>query len=137
VEGGWELAADGRECTGDFVTSEKNQKIYPIKGGYIAAAGASTTIFEVIDWLNNGEDPSAKPKSKKFSAIIIKHGHAYWMDSELYPVEYDGDYAAEGHGWMFAWAALELGKTAKEAIKFASKFSVYTGGKIHSVIVRD
>lgn len=138
VKGGWELAADGRECIGDFIISDNNQKIFQIKGGFIAVSGESVSTFKVIDWLNTGGDTTNAPEiSKAFSAIIIKHGHAYWIDQEFYPVEYDGDFAAEGHGWQFAWSALSLGKSPKEAVKHASKFSVFTGGKIHSVTVRD
>ena len=48
---------------------------------------------------------------------------------EHYPVEHN---RAIGSGNRFALAAMDFGKTAKEAVEYAACRDVYTGGKVES-----
>jgi len=44
-------------------------------------------------------------------------------------------FAALGSGWEWAMAAMALGKTAREAVEFAMKYDVFTGGSVESIVI--
>ena len=49
--------------------------------------------------------------------------------------EIQEDFYAGGHGRAFALAAMELGKSPKQAIEIASIYDIYTGGMIQQKII--
>lgn len=66
-------------------------------------------------------------------AVMIENGKAYDVFKEkgvFKQAIIDYNYAM-GSGWKFAVAAMDHGKTAKEAVQYAAKRDIYTGGRIH------
>jgi hypothetical protein len=103
----------------------------------LAASGRSNAIQE---WLADGADPADRPLSEEpFGAIAIriKTGRAYLLNGKrpyLEPIR--AKTLAMGSGSEFATAALDFGKTAVEAIRYASKRDVNTGLGVDSYAVK-
>jgi len=64
-------------------------------------------------------------KGKIYDAAICK-------DDGFWKVEVTGQICARGCGELHAWTAMDLGCSAKEAVKMAIKRDIYTGGKIRT-----
>lgn len=133
------LAADrlallgGRRC--------RVRKIFDCGEYWYAGSGHSDDIIRIAEWITAGLKPSDRPVLEesvasgiavrkadvKAFAVEGKHTVLAWIRERTY---------ATGSGMDYAIAAMSLGKTAREAVLFASKFNAYTGLGVDSVEVK-
>ena len=72
----------------------------------------------------------ASESGKVFVCGIDENGYIFKTEiNDIY------DIYAIGSGCDFAWTAMDMGATAKEAVKIAMKRDVYTGGEVRSLLV--
>jgi len=97
--------------------------------------------IQVQRWLASGADPKDAPR---FDPDQLAAGIAFHLPTQR-PFYVDGtvcglgdcsdQFLAYGSGVDFAISAMAMGKSAPDAVEFASQFDVYTGGGVDSVII--
>lgn len=132
---GKELACDSLLSAGGCVVpSDRVQKVFELPDGRLfAGSGRYAEVLMTFDWLRAGcKEP--KPHLKEMDGIIVSTKGAEYIDDLLRPWPVNARYYAVGSGQDFANVAMELGKTAKQAVAIAMKFDRETGGQIHTFV---
>lgn len=128
------LASDSRMHGDKEYYQDNCKKIFKVGASYIGIAGDVSEGLLFLRWRK--DMTKEKPElTDAFDALEIKDGIAYQWDKYLILLEL-GKTAAIGSGCQFAIAAMECGKTAKEAIEVAKKFDSGTGGKVKAVKIK-
>lgn len=101
-------------------------------GDLIGIAGDSGDLDFMSDYCQGLCDKKDMPDNLDSYIIVCEKrtGKVYIMEEKLKRIDVGESYAI-GSGMQYALAAMECGKTAIEAVKIASKFDPWTGGKIH------
>ncbi|MCK5886915.1 MAG: hypothetical protein KAG70_10535, partial [Alcanivorax sp.] len=126
------IAVDGRTRTGNVINTESAKKWVERDGELWFFCGAVSDREKFIDHF---KDPN--PKKQEFeleaSAIVVRDSKVFYC-----VIEHDGSpCAAEidyddnmGSGGLFAMAALDHGKSVREAVEYAITRDSGSGGKI-------
>lgn len=137
------IAWDGRMFAADSLYSSGTtvvysaKKIYRLHDGCICAcAGDRGESILFVNWYEAGHLLDQKPVLKDFYAMIVspKHGAVEYFD-KIVPVPHKGK-CTGGSGWKWAKAAMDFGCDARDAVKYAAKNDLLTGGRIYCVMVR-
>lgn len=137
ITGGWEIASDSQEtiegidsgdiklpCQKLFVFNRAGHKLV------VATAGDSGAGLAFIKHIVESS-PYEVDKSRGFECLVVgQDGKLLLYDEDLLPTEITLPFYAIGTGRMAAFAAMEHGATAKEAVETAAKYDPYTGGRI-------
>ncbi len=130
-----EIAVDSRFTRGEMISTDRGNKIFKKKGITFILAGASDTYQRLVDmWLSGELD-----KSVDCHAFVVSGGLVY-----SYGLDGDGEISSElisenltkGSGDLWALAAMDHGKSAKDAVKYAMTRDIYSGGRVRVVKVR-
>ena len=134
------LAADTRsvcECTPIRVS-----KLFRIGHLVYAGVGNLAECHVIAAWLAAGAPPSDRPRCEDDGRcgllLDLRTGEASRLigKAQVIQIPILEPFEAMGSGSQFALAAMALGKTAVEAVKFAMRFDVFTGGPVESVRVK-
>ena len=138
------LAADSRLTTGSTIVASHYNKVRKLDDGRIVAAvGNVAKHDDYIKQLASGEIHNNKLDDDGTDAIIVLYEdrlEAHYNDGII--IYGLNEFYAFGSGSTAALAAMHMGLTAIESVKFASKLDVYTndvvlamrfGGKVVSV----
>lgn len=139
------IAWDGKNLAADTLVGldgsvyEYKTKIEVVKTAFetyqFASCGQSQDAYIFIEWLKSGMKDNRPHVSEGFCAIlIINHKQVYQVEHKLF-LEHIAGKTAIGSGWMWAKAALDLGKNAIEAVEYAITKDLYSGGEVHSISV--
>jgi len=127
------------------VYDDNHVKLFKDIGEYKAVVGAGDAqeIMDTLDMLREvpfeifrtleAEDPK-EPIFKGSTILAVVDGREseeLWLLQGAKSILMDKQWAF-GSGGEFALAAMDLGQTAQQAVKFASKRDLFTGGKIQS-----
>lgn len=123
------ITADGAICSDDF------SKVIINGLGTWVLCGRNDD-YEILPTLKIGDNIG---RELNCTAMLVKNGVVV-----LALTEEDGRYTespvtyndAQGSGYRFALAALDMGKSAKEAIEYAMTRDIYTGGKVQVIDVK-
>lgn len=126
-----QIAVDGRTTRSDIVCSDNSEKFRFVDGQVWFFTGIAGDQQLLVDWFTAGKDkPALVPEcealviidGKVYSNMVAEHGvscqHELKFDESI------------GSGSKFALAALDHGKSAKEAVEYAATRDIYSGGKI-------
>ena len=125
------VAADSRMTQNDIILSDSFDKIIVREGATFALAGQPGDYEAAIDaFLTN-----RKTKNLIISGVVFYLGDIYGIgcDEEegFWKEKFDANTPyASGSGKTYALTAMDMGASAKEAVKMAIKRDVYSGGKI-------
>lgn len=128
------MACDGRATNqhGHIVDSG-SQKIIRLKNGdLLGAAGDAADLHKLASFWNSTDSDERFPYIDATTAAILvsrKSGLITYMNSSG-PSSLDTDYHSIGSGSAFALSAMDLGKSAIEAVRFATTRDIFSGGKI-------
>lgn len=122
------IAVDGRAQMADVILTDSAIKWLRQDDELWIFCGL-TADFEDLAKLKHNDKPDVLPDCE---ALMVKQGKVYLVSfNQGYCCYTECQYnIAKGSGWKFALAALQLGKTAVEAVSLASTLCVYTGGVI-------
>ncbi len=123
---GCTLAADTRITEGTLI--QRGQKLFRLSDGRLfAGAGDLESIHVVVEYLESETDD--KPDGlENFTALLIDtDGRAWRLESRLVPMPVLEPYAAIGSGQPYALMAMELGRSAREAVELACRFDASSG----------
>jgi ATP-dependent protease HslVU (ClpYQ) peptidase subunit len=129
------LAGDTRVTEGRLVHPEKARKVHRLRNGCLfGAAGTSSSIAILKRALARNEK---QPKAPDVDALcIMPNGDIlYWCGKVWEKI--DAPFVAIGSGKKFAYGALQVGATAREAVRAACKLEKHTGGPIHTVKLKE
>ena len=124
-----QVAIDSRVTGKGLILSDKEIKYKENDKGLWFFSGAVADNSQLMELVHN-DKPDIEPGCQAF---LVKDGACHL-------VLFNGDYCAIsknnynhslGSGGDFALAALDFGKNAKEAVKYAMTKDCYSGGKIN------
>lgn len=127
------IAVDSRRTCGSVITSDKTNKIQKVCGLVFVLCGTVSDKGLFIDMYVNGSESNVIPD---ITGYVIDNGTAYLCHvnengvMQKYELEHND---AIGSGEQFALSAMDFGKNAKEAVKYAMTRDTITGGKIREV----
>lgn len=126
-----ELATDSRVTAGDMIVSDNRKKVHRLKDGSIVAWSGSVQDAERL--LRAMRRGATIPKLDEISALHLKtDGSLYEYEGAVW-VKQDPGYYATGSGMPYAFAAMDAGASAKEAIRIAIKRDANSGGRVQSL----
>ncbi len=123
---GCTLAADTRITEGTLI--QRGQKLFRLSDGRLfGGAGDLESIHVVVEYLESEADD--KPDGlENFTALLIDtDGRAWRLESRLVPMPVLGPYAAIGSGQPYALMAMELGRSAREAVELGCRVDAQGG----------
>ena len=123
-----QIALDSRTCAVGDIINDKSNKFLKKDGDLWVYTGLACEIDRLTK-LKHGDKFEGK---LDLSAFVVKDGRVYYAgvhDGQMCFDERDfNDHL--GSGGYFAYCALDFGKTAKEAVKYAITKDCYSGGKV-------
>lgn len=132
------IAYDGRSTQGDVIIRDDKNKAIRKEGRIFIGFGGVPGIIKIIDtYLDGNIDLPIDA-----NIIVIEKDKTMFqvgVDPDSDPVDCWSNpldkkiHYAWGSGSLHAMTAMDMGATAKEAVKMAMKRDVYTGGKIRSI----
>ena len=131
------IAYDARETSDDIVLSDDVEKCIDRGGIKFLVMGASCDEEALIDAYFQD---LMTVKDLDASAWVVDGGRVHCFsvgDGRTFSYEMDlSNCYAAGSGGAFAYGAMDMGATAKQAVQMAAKRDVYTGGKIKTYKVK-
>lgn len=127
-----EIAYDGRTTRGDTIMNDNSEKMVEQGGVKFFLCGA-TCDHDILISMYFGEKSELVPEA---NAIVIDGGLVYRIgctaDGVFWKCQQDCNDAI-GSGWQFALSAMDFGRSAKQAVKYAATRDSCTGGRISVV----
>jgi len=131
------IAYDGVMLAGDRLANDNGiptqcTKIHVLCEGSTLAGCSGDTQDKVmfLKWIDAGQPADKKPKVEdSFRAITVERdtGKAFLYEFKLEPVLIEDDFYAIGSGRDFAWTAMSMGMSARDAVNKAAEFDIFTG----------
>jgi ATP-dependent protease HslVU (ClpYQ) peptidase subunit len=130
-----ELATDSRVTAGDMIVSDRRRKVHRLRDGSVVAWSGSVQQAELL--LQAMRKKGMKhPKLDEISALHLKTDGTLWEYEGEAWVKQDPGYYATGSGSPYAFAAMDAGASAKDAVRIAIKRDANSGGKVQSLKLR-
>lgn len=126
------IAFDGRVTSNGFICTDQDIKWMKDGEDYWFFAGSICDRERFIKYIK-AKDPDPPRWEIDCSAFLVRAGKVYQclVSEKGEPTISELSYSdAIGSGWIFALAALDLGKTTKGAILYAMTRDTGTGGKV-------
>lgn len=123
-----EIAYDSRQCMGNFIATDNASKIMITDHGVFFLSGSVPDC----EFLANNYPQIARDNSTAYGLAVFD-GAVYWISNDngiTAAVECEYEFTA-GSGEAYAQAALDFGKSAKEAVEYAMTRDCKTGGEVH------
>jgi ATP-dependent protease HslVU (ClpYQ) peptidase subunit len=128
------LAADSALTCG--TTLGAATKLLRMRGVAYGFAGDFAAIRQFIDAVSAGHDPLKIRIKGQFDCLMLRPEGCYLMQSNSYPILWEGEFWAIGTGSDYALGAMATGATAKRAVQIASIFDPNTAPPIQWAQVR-
>lgn len=133
------LAADRMMVIGGLKVTSR--KLFDLSPYVYAASGSAAEASVIAEWLRAGADPARGPAFEEASCygIVVRRADVavfYVMGKKVQLVPVFDEFVGCGSGQDLALAAMALGKTADQAVTFASRFNAFTGMGVDSVRIR-
>lgn len=124
------VAADTLILMNDTILQEPVDKVFKLSNGnLIGCAGNYVDLLLFFDYLEGVTDEKSLEGVQERSSLIYvdKEGISLYDSGHLIPV---GKVGAYGSGSQFAYSALLMGASPREAVEVACKLDPYSGGEI-------
>lgn len=128
------IAVDSRMTSDDIVQSDKFEKWLTGESGDIYfIVGCVSDAKRLMEAVESGCDEMDDTNAVQANLVRVSGEPCIiGVDSGFlfYDKLDDAEFRALGTGQHFALAALDLGKTAKQAVEYAMTRDIYSGGKV-------
>ena len=130
------IAYDSRQTRGEIISSDNVEKSIVKDGVTFILSGRLDDISAIIkSWF--GEPVDFEPQAY---GLVIDGDGILWecgFNKTMIAIKYNtSEHYAFGSGDLHAITAMDMGASAKEAVKMAIKRDVYTGGKVRTIKVK-
>ncbi len=124
------IAVDGRKTMNGIVSNDTDNKITVNELGAWITTGAVCDIVDFVKLKKN--DTYNKDVKLEVSGLLVSDGIVYYvfMADGIFCQEEINHNFTLGSGSQFATAAMDHGKSAKEAVKYAITRDIYSGGRV-------
>lgn len=140
------LSADSRAYSGDKHPIGNKCKLYRLANGTLVGCSSSVvgapSLF--VQWLNSlGPDLDCSTatceEAHGVQALVIQPDGSvfYWQDGVTFTGPLEADFYAIGSGEQYAYGAMMMGATAKEAVEVAIVADQWTGGKATTLTLKE
>ena len=130
-----EIAMDSRASRGGMVVTDKFVKMFESKGVKFFMAGLPADVKVLMEMY---EDPEIMGLPE-VECLVLDGGKVYSVcpseEGTLSILECTFD-CSIGSGGEWALAALDFGRTTRQAVKYATTRDLYSGGKISVIKVK-
>jgi hypothetical protein len=131
------MAGDGRETIQNddhsswYTLQDRCRKVIKLKDGRLfGGAHGSESIVRLEDALRKGLHP---PKLEDIAGLLVDtKGHMWLFEGNIWQ-RVKGRYYSVGSGSIIAFAAMDAGATAIEAVTIAARRDPFSGGKVTAV----
>jgi len=133
-----EIAVDSRTSRNSTIMSDKKNKIITVDGVSYIGCGDVDDIEELVGVLAGKLDVDSV-KTNTAEVIWFNKGEVFriaFNDGEGVWSQASRINDAIGSGSDWAMAAMDFGRSAKDAVKYAMTRDMYTGGKIRVIKVK-
>ena len=129
------IAVDSRSTRGREITTDSSCKTITNELGMWVLCGSPSDYKDFVSLVRN--DIFNKDVELDVSGLLVRDGCVYsvFMDDGIFNEEPLSSNYSCGSGRDFSTAAMDFGKSAEDAIKYAMTRDVYTGGKIQVIDV--
>ena len=131
-----EIAVDSRTTAGDTIVSDTTNKVDVVDGKTFITSGTVGEDIKLIEAYLSNSDQNIFLDA---NAIVIDKGEVFKIgmteENGLWVNRLNYSFAM-GNGWQWAMAAMDFGKTAKQAVEYAKTRDIYTGGKVRVIKVK-
>jgi len=136
------IAASSNELAmaGDSLAADENEirtpvvKVFRSRGCLVGFAGEYYAGHIFLEWFDRHAKRKLRPSPSDvgdFTGIVLDpDGRIFTCDNHFVLVQESMDFYAIGSGAAFALSALDLGLSVEESINHASKFDIFTGGRV-------
>lgn len=132
------MSGDGRETSegpneSALVIRDNCKKVFKLADGRLfGASKGSEDIERLYRALQNGDE--LFPVLADVNGLLIDTDGKMWLyEGTIWQPLEDVEYYAIGSGSIYAFAAMDMGASAEEAVLVGTKRDPYSGGKISSV----
>lgn len=131
-----EIAVDSRMMMGNFIESDDYIKMISVGNRKFFLAGELADIQMIARCYPNNLEYEINQSSHGF---VVENGIIKYIYTNGLKIKetHQTNSSAVGSGFEFAIAALDMGKTTYEAVKYAATRDSYTGGKIRIYNIKD
>jgi ATP-dependent protease HslVU (ClpYQ) peptidase subunit len=130
------LATDSRVTAGDMIVSDRRKKVHRLRDGSIVAWSGSVQQAELLLRAMRKKGVQS-PKLTEIAALHLRADGSLWEYEGEAWVKQDPGYYATGSGSPYAFAAMDAGASAKDAVRIAIKRDANSGGKVQSLKLKD
>jgi ATP-dependent protease HslVU (ClpYQ) peptidase subunit len=125
-----EIAYDSRNTSGNDIHTDKAIKMIKRNGKVYFTSGR---VSDYIDFIDDFEPRKQAIDNLECMMFMAEEGLVYWLtiDNGIYTKTLCQCNDVIGSGYPFAIAAMDFGKTAKEAVEYAMTRDCKTGGKVN------
>jgi 20S proteasome alpha/beta subunit len=116
-----------------MIVSDKRRKVHRLRDGSIVAWSGSVQDAELLLQAMRKTAKVTHPKLQEISALHLRTDGSLWEYEGEAWVKQDPGYYATGSGSPYAFAAMDAGASAREAIRIAIKRDANSGGKVQSL----
>jgi ATP-dependent protease HslVU (ClpYQ) peptidase subunit len=128
-----ELATDSRITSGDMIVSDKRKKVHRLRDGSILAWSGSVQQAELLLRAMRSKKTIKPPSLDDISALHLRADGSLWEYEGEAWVKQDPGYYATGSGSPYAFAAMDAGASARDAVRIAIKRDASSGGRVQSL----
>jgi len=125
-----QIACDSRETAGGYLVTDEAVKYYMRDKvvWFICGTKGDANIF-----IDSFEHNKEVPANVECSGLFVENGVAYLacISDGIFKKDDVASNDGVGSGGWQALSAVDLGKTAKEAVEFAMIRDIHSGGKVH------
>lgn len=136
------IAGDGRETAGEdgystIIIRDNAIKVYTLPDGRLfGGSRTSEDIAILYDALKDGVVKWPSPELGDINALCIDtDGKIYFYEGNKWE-HVDTEYYSVGSGSVFAFAAMDAGASAVEAVEVGKKRDPFSGGAVHSEVLK-
>lgn len=103
-------------------------------GGIVGIAGGLREALAATQWMIEGEEGDPPDSDGSYTLLILRPNGSIWCADSGFPaLRLRNKFAAIGSGCPMAMAAMEMGATAAQAVKIASKYDECTNSRVKSM----
>ena len=125
------VAYDSRSVAGGIIATERAEKGFRNGRRFAVGAGHAAFVRAFCRWLIGLDDEPEELPEDGFCVFYFDGESAWEYTNTKLPLPL-AEKESAGSGSELALAAMHLGKTAREAVKVASKLDTGTGGRIRT-----
>ncbi len=130
------MAGDTRVTEGRLVHPEKARKVHRLRNGCLFGAAGLSQDIAILKRALARNEKQPKQELDVDALCVMPNGDILFWGGKVWE-KIDTPFIAIGSGKKFAYGAMQVGATAREAVRAACKLEKHTGGPVHVVKLKE